>query len=560
MSLLIRGKEASKVNAVLYTWLKKNRVMLINAGSLVGSTIVTGGFGFVYWWIAARLYPSYEVGLASAGVSAMTLLGAFCILGLGTLLIGELQNHPGKEAPLISAALTFVGGVGVLVGILFALIAPFVSASFLPFRANIGVVLLFAMGVSLTAIINVLDSALVGLLQGTLQFGRNAVFSIAKLIILILASFILVKAGVVIYGTWVFGIMVSLVPLAGMVAFRFRRSAKSLLPAWSLLRKLRATALEHHALNLILQFPTTALPVLVTIMLSPKINAYFYVSWMISGLVFIASYALTTVLFAINAGQTQELMQKIRVTLGLAMLTSLFCNCLLLIFAPKILGIFRPEYAEQASWCLRILGFGAFPVIIVDHYMAVSRIHRKIKQTALPIATIGCLLQLGFAAAGARLGGLVGLSIGWDIALCAQAAIMLPAVLKAAFPRKVFDLAEEDTIHIADLLARHTTPLPIISILDEDTMRLPGINIFDQKTMLLPGIRLFDERTQRLPTVGHVEEETVPQMSVVRPVNNLLENNNYCTNCDMLLPPSARFCSSCGRKVRVKDEAAAKVS
>lgn len=417
-----------------YEWIKKNTVILINAGSLIGTTAVTGVFGFAYWWIAARHYPPQAVGLASAAVSAMTLLGAICILGLGTLLIGELPRHPGQEASLISAALIIAGGVGAGGGIIFILVAPLVSPAFLPFSANIGIILLFAAGVSLTAIINVLDAALIGLLKGTLQFWRNALFAVAKLVILLLASYWLVKGGEVVYGTWVAGIVLSLVPLAGLLVLNVGRSARSLLPDWSLIHKLRAAALEHHALNLILQFPMTALPVLVTFLLSATVNAWFYVSWMISGLVFIASYALTTVLFAINAGQTTELMHKIRITLGLALITSLLCNVVLLVGASQILMLFGHAYEQQASWCLRILGLGAFPMLITDHYMAVSRIHGKVLKAALPVATIGCVLELVIAAVGAHFGGLVGLSLGWVIALCIQAAVAFPTVYRAAFP------------------------------------------------------------------------------------------------------------------------------
>lgn len=426
--------KADKVKALLYEWVKTNRVMFINAGSLIGTTVVTGGFGFAYWWIAARRYPPHAVGLASAAVSAMTLLGAICILGLGTLLIGELPRQPGKEASLISAALIFVGGVGACGGIIFALVAPLASAQFYPFRASGGIILLFAAGVSLTAIINVLDAALIGLLKGTLQFWRNALFAGAKLLVLVLASFWLMKVGEIIYGTWVLGIVLSLVPLAPMVVFNVGRSGRSLLPDWALLHKLRSAALEYHLLNLILQFPGTTLPVLVTILLSATTNAWFYVAWMISGLVFIASSALTTVLFAINAGQTNELMHKIRITLGLALAISCLCNFLLLFGATPILELFGHNYAQQATWCLRILGLGAFPVIIIDHYMAVSRINRNVAQTALPIATVGCLLQLGIAALGVHFGGLVGLSLGWDTALCVEAVFMFPAVYRAAFP------------------------------------------------------------------------------------------------------------------------------
>lgn len=343
---------------------------------------------------------------------------------------------PGKEASLISAALIVVGGTGACGGIFFALVAPLISADFQPFGASVGAILLFAAGVSLTAITVVLDQALIGLLKGVLGFWRNTLASVAKLVALILAGLGLMKVGETIYGTWALGNVLSLVPLAGIAVLYASRSRKSLLPDWQLLRKLRLPALEHHMLNLILQAPTTALPLLVTILLSATANAWFYVAWMISGLVSIAAYALTTVLYAINADQSAELARKTRITLGLALVTSIVANCLLMFGATQILGLFGHDYAEQAAWCLRILGLGAFPMIIYDHYIAVCRIHRKIARVA-PFVALGCLFELGMAAWGGHLGGLVGLSLGWDAALCVEAVFMFPAVYRAAFPKYI---------------------------------------------------------------------------------------------------------------------------
>ena len=407
--------------------------MLLNAGSIVGTTAVTGILGFAYWWLAARLFPPEAVGLASAAVSAMMLLGMLCIVGLGTLLIGELPRQPGKEASLISSALILVGGIGICGGILFALVAPLVSADFRAFRVSIGAILLFAVGVGLTAVTTVLDQALIGLLKGGLQFWRNTFFAAAKLALLFLAGFGLLKAGTMIYGTWAAGNILSLLPLAGLVMWKVGRPSQSFLPDWKLLRKLGLPALQHHMLNLILQAPTTALPVLVTILLSATTNAWFYMAWMISGLVFIASYALTTVLYAVNSGQPSELTRKIRVTLTLALAMCILGNCLMQLAATQILDLFGHIYAEQAAWSLRIVALGAFPMIFKHHYIAVSRIHSEMAHAALPVA-IGCLLELGVAALGAHLDGLVGLSLGWVAAICIEAACMFPAVYQAAFP------------------------------------------------------------------------------------------------------------------------------
>src|SRR5579859_4976456 len=97
---------------MLLRWIKVNSVMLTNAGALVGTTAVTSILGFVYWWLAARRFPPAAVGVASASVSAMVLLGGFCVLGLGTLLITELPRQPDHAGSLISTSLVVVGALG----------------------------------------------------------------------------------------------------------------------------------------------------------------------------------------------------------------------------------------------------------------------------------------------------------------------------------------------------------------------------------------------------------------------------------------------------------------
>src|SRR5579864_8544794 len=130
----------------LLQWINTNSVMLVNAASLVGTTAVTSMLGFVYWWIAARRFTPEAVGIASASISAMTLLGGLCMLGLGTLLITELPRQPGRAGSLISTALIVVGLAGGIAGFEFAVFAPYVSSGFRPFGANVVSITVFASG------------------------------------------------------------------------------------------------------------------------------------------------------------------------------------------------------------------------------------------------------------------------------------------------------------------------------------------------------------------------------------------------------------------------------
>jgi O-antigen/teichoic acid export membrane protein len=410
-----------------------NSVMLVNASSLIGTSTVTLMLGFPYWGLAARLFPPEAVGLGSATISAMTLLGTFCILGMGTLLMGELSRQRGKEGSLISAALILVGGVGACIGVAFALIAPALSKDFQQLRGGILNVGLFALGVSLAAITVVLDQSLVGLLKSNLQFWRNTFFAIAKLVVIFFAGLLLsrsYKVGMTIYATWTIGNLLSLLALATLATVKGVWSRGSYRPHWGLLRKLGPAALQHHMLNLTLQAPSLILPVLVTVLLSAKTNAWFYVSWMIANLASLVPYVLSTVLFATTSTQPELLPQKARITLGIAVVVSILMNCIICVGSKRMLGLFGPAYASQAEWSLRILVLGAFPRIIKDHYVAICRIQGRVVRAALPMM-FGGVLEVGIAALGAHFAGLAGLSLGWVIAVCAEAGFGFYTVYKA---------------------------------------------------------------------------------------------------------------------------------
>ncbi len=446
-----------KALQTLSHWMQTNRVMLSNAASLIGTTGVTSVLGFAYWWLAARRFLPEVVGIGSASISVMALLGSFCVLGLGTLLITELPRQPGHEGSLISTALILVGVVGAVVGVLFALIAPYLSTQFLPLRASVIDVIIFGLGVSQTAITIVLDQALIGLLRGNIQLWRNTLFAIGKLVLLFVASiWIAHTTGMSIYATWTIGGLFSLFALVLCLPFNKSWRSRNYLPRWSLLKKLGLSALQHHLLNLALQIPSLLMPVLVTTLLSAKMNAWFYVSWMIVNVVFLVPNALTTVLHAMNSAQPATLAQKARSTIGLAFLASLGANIVLLLGTEQVLGVFGNDYAVNAAWSMRFLILAAFPLVIKVHYISICRIQDRVTQAMLSMIP-GGVLELVAAAIGANVGGLSGLSLGWTLAICCEALFMLPTVMKALTAKTMDEPLIEQTFQELEAMWRLET-------------------------------------------------------------------------------------------------------
>lgn len=405
--------------------------LLANAASMIGTTMITAGLGFVYWWLAARRFSQESVGIASALISVMSLLGTLGMVGLGTLLIGELPRRPDQRAPLIVTALVVAGAVSAALGVGFAIGAPLVLAGFSALADGAGAVLLFTAGVFLTGVTFVLDQAMIGLLRGQLQLWRNAIFAVSKLVVLALMGWWAANSGgMPIYTTWTIGNLISIVGMGLIVVLAGARIPLSK-PQWGLLRRLPGAALGHHALNLALQLPGLALPVIVTTILSATLNASFSMSWLLLHLVFAIPYTLTMALYAAGSADRATFAHKIRLTLGVALALGVLSNIVMWLGADLFLGVFGRAYAEQAGWSLRIMGLGVFPLIVKDHFVAVRRVHDRIPGTAA-IAAGGSALELACAAVGASVGGLPGLSIGLVLALCVEAAFMARDVFAAA--------------------------------------------------------------------------------------------------------------------------------
>ena len=412
-------------------WSRAHWSMLSNASSLVGTVGINAGLGFIFWWFAAKRMPATEVGLASAAVSAMQLLGTLSMLGLGTLLIGQLANRTMPRGALIFTSLLLATSVGCVVGLGFALVAGHLSPELAALTARPIDSVVFALGVGLTAATLVLDQALIGLLWGGLQLWRNMIFAGGKLMLLVCVSLWAgEQTGMAIYTSWLLGNLLSLMVTAASIALMKRQRIVHR-PQLHLLRGLARSAFDHHTLNLALQAPGLVLPLLVTVFLSAEMNAHFYIAWMIASFAFVAPFALSVALFAVTSADPTALGPKLRMSIGLSFVVGVAANIVLWLGSSLVLGVFGKAYVEQAGFVLQLLGLGVFGIIVKDHFVAIYRARGNVADARGAII-IGTLIEIGLPILGARAGGLLGFTLGWLAALAVQSMYMAPLVFRVA--------------------------------------------------------------------------------------------------------------------------------
>ena len=418
-------------------WIQIGRRIISVSAAQVGATAVTSALGFVFWWAAARFFAPEIVGFSAAATSAMMLLGTLSVSGLGTMLIKELSSHPRQSGPLILSSALLAGALAGTLGLALALVAPLFSEALRPLAANWGTALLFAAGVSLTAVTILVDQAVLGLLRERLQVVRNTVFAATKLIALVgLGVWLLggAQASALalygIYATWLAGNIISLVVLFLIVEGK-PSAAWWHRPNWSLLWSLRRSAAAHHMLNMAMLASGLLLPVVVAWLLTTTANAYFYTAWMIAGFVRTVPVTLSISLYAVSATDPRALAQKMRFSLVLSFLAVIVANVILFAGADPILSVFGASYGAYGTLSLRIFGLAVLPFIIKGHYVAIHRIRGTVGKTA-PLMVFGGILEVGGATLGAVLAGLEGLSVAWLIAVSVQVFFMAPTVYRVA--------------------------------------------------------------------------------------------------------------------------------
>jgi O-antigen/teichoic acid export membrane protein len=313
-------------------------------------------------------------------------------------------------------------------------VAPLLVADLRPLAVEPSWLVFFSLAVASLSVGFVVDQVCAGELRSELALVRNAIFAIAKLVALGAAA-LLVRAdsGLIVFATWP---LANLLSLGWLLQSTSRTTDVRMVgrPRRSALQGLGWSALGHHALNLSIQAPALALPVIVTALLSAEQNAYFYTAWMIASVAGLPQTSLATTLYAVGVREPDQLAKRTRLTLLLGTCIGLSALIAILIGGEWVLRIFGRSYADQASLTLRLLAISVLPLMIKNHYIALRRTQKKILNAGIVVG-VGAVVELAGAALGARLGDIPGLSIGWLIGLSLEVAWMLPTVLSVVWQR-----------------------------------------------------------------------------------------------------------------------------
>jgi hypothetical protein len=293
----------------------------------------------------------------------------------------------------------------------------------------------FVLGCGVTVLSMLADQAMVGNLWSTGRMIRQVLFSTFKLTLIAAAAAAGYVSNVAIFLSWVLGLLASWI----VVDLLTRGGARRLVgkPDFELLHALRRKAFGHYALDVALQAPTIIMPYLVLVLLSPTTNAAFVSLWMLVSMASLIPAATASVLFPVVRASPNQSGHDILVSLTASLLFSLVCAVFVFTYSQEILAVFNPAYPEIAGSSLRFLGFSLLGSTLKFHACTLVRIGDAMRKASRWFA-FGGLLELSFAVAGAKLGGLQGLVLGWTLAVSVEGAC---AALVLVFATKLYSAA-----------------------------------------------------------------------------------------------------------------------
>jgi O-antigen/teichoic acid export membrane protein len=386
-----------------------------NSVLIMASTVGTSGLGYFFWMLAARELPRTAIGAATALISAATVVSMLANLGLGHMFI---QRLPGSGAAvwsrIVSGGLLLGCAATALVALAAVALIPALAANFGFLAGFTGAVALIATAVALTAS-TLLDYVFVAHRAGHGVLARNLALALAKVV----GLFALTAAGshsaATVLLAWTLPSLAVTAVTLGVSPARLMPGARLRLAGISAeLRHVGVSLTGHHLINLAQAGPSALLPVLVTARLGAAENAHFYVAWMTASVLFMASPAVASALYAERSNATGSTADSASLPKAAGVVLVVIGGPAVVLFLAggRILGLFSADYAAGGETLLKILVLAAVPDAItnlaVAHWRSLGRFRRCLRLNLL-MATI-CLALTWVWLPGS---GIAGAGIAW---------------------------------------------------------------------------------------------------------------------------------------------------
>ena len=354
-----------------------------NSGLLMATTISNSALGYVFWVVAAHAIVPAELGAANAAIAAASLASLVGDVGLRTVMMTELPNA--REARQWSKRVS----AGIVAGVVASTVCGVACAALVALSPALrrflsGGWLIVIVVISVTGMLfGLLDGIATAERRTEQLLNRNLLNAAVKVAVLGISLWafhlagrsVLVATAVSYAATVAFGILVQL--RRSQPGWRFTLDGSQ-----AMIRGVRRNMFTHHVLNLGGELPMYVLPLEVVARLSPRQNAYSSLTWMVGGVFFMISAAVSTALFVQGRWEPEEVRRSTRRAGRLIASLLAPIALFLVVFGHLVLGFFGRTYAVHGYVLLMWLLASAVPDAITNVKVGQLRARGRLKAGA----------------------------------------------------------------------------------------------------------------------------------------------------------------------------------
>jgi O-antigen/teichoic acid export membrane protein len=399
-----------------------------NGYALVLNTIVTGGLGLLFWLLAARQYPAAEVGRATAALAAMNTLAGVTALSLTGAMARFIPRSGPRTGHLIRLSYAGTATASAVTAAIFLLTFGRWSATYSELHSW-PAALAFAVSVLAWGIFTLQDGVLIGLRSASWVAIENIGFGVAKIGLLVAFAAVLPHVGL--YAAWMLPVLVSL-PLVNLLIFgrllprHVRRHGGAPAPTARQIGRFLAGDFTGSACML----GTGSLAaVVVALIVSPAMNAYFYIAFTIGATLDLLAVNLAAALTVEGAHDPaglafscrSALRRCVRVVLPLAALTAAL--------APVALPLFGAGYAQHSLPVLELMVAATVPRMLTELYLGSLRVQGRSSLIGR-IQVVRAVLLIGLLAGLTMAIGITGAGVAILAAQTVVAIAILPGLVR----------------------------------------------------------------------------------------------------------------------------------
>ncbi|MFH1310789.1 MAG: archaeosortase/exosortase family protein [Nanoarchaeota archaeon] len=383
---------------LFYKWMKNEKINFFpkdslyrNSLYLMLSTFVMAVFGFVFWVIGARLFPTEQIGLATTLISAMSLLTSFSLLGLNTGLIRYLPTSKDKDKK-INTSFTLVAIVTVIISSIFLLFIKTFSPKLAFVHDNLILAFIFIFFMICSSFSTLIESVFIAYRSSKYVLMKNTIFSVLKIVFL----FLFVGLGAYgIFSSWVIGIFFGFASVLIILISKFGYAPKFVFYD-SIVKKIGKYSFGNYVAGFMIAVPTLVLPLLILNKLGAEFSAYYYMAMMIAAVLFTIPNATSNSLFAEGSHNEKKLKTSIKKSIKIIALLLIPAILITIFLGKYILLFFGQDYSSQGFMFLNVLAISGVFVAVNAVFNSLLRVKKRVK-SLIYINLFSAILILGLS-------------------------------------------------------------------------------------------------------------------------------------------------------------------